>query len=283
MIEPIANLFGAIIRVIYHLVGNDYAISIVIFTIFTKLLLLPLYLKQIKSTEEINKITPEDKRIREKYKNDKTKMSEELTKLYSEHKINPLGGCLPVLIQIPIILAMFYIVKQPLTYIVQTPQDQIKTYAQQILNKEDVTKNEMVANEIQIANQYKLIDMHAVGLNLGDTPSNVFNKDASKRANPASLAIPILSLIFSVIQTRQLQKNSNLTEEQREMQKTTNLMLPMFSAIIAYSMPLALGVYWLLGSIIQVIQQLVINKIIKKDQENQNLKLKVGSSDEKSK
>ncbi|MNP00267.1 Membrane protein insertase YidC [compost metagenome] len=225
----------------------------------------------------MSKIAPEDKKIREKYKNDKQKMSEELTKLYSENKINPLGGCLPLLIQIPIILAMFYIVKEPLTYIIQTPQEEIKVYAQQLLNKEDVTKADMTNNEITIANNYGLIDMNFLGLNLGDVPSNVFSKDENKKSNPASLAIPVLSLVFSLIQTRQMQKSSTLTDEQKEMQKTTNLMLPVFSAIIAYTMPLALGVYWLIGNIIQIIQQEFINRVIKKDlAKDKSLNLKEG-------
>lgn len=283
MIEMIANFFGAIIRVIYNFVGNDYALSIILFTIFTKVILLPLYLKQMKATEEMNKIAPLNQKIKEKYKNDKQKMSEEMTKLYAEHKINPLGGCLPMLIQLPIVLGMFYIVKQPLTYIIETPQEQIETYTKQMLNKESVTSAEKANSEIQVANQFKLIDMNMAGINLGDVPSNVFNKDESKRSSPVSLVIPVLSLVFSIIQTKQMQKNSSLSDEQKEMQKTSTFMLPLLSAFISYSMPLALGVYWLLGSILQIIQQFVITKIIKKDEKNEVLILKEGNIDEKNK
>lgn len=277
MIAGIASIFGLVIRFIYELVNNNYFISILLFTILTKVILLPLYLMQMKSTEKLNKIAPKDAAIREKYKNDKEKQAEQLSKLYSENKINPLGGCLPLLIQLPIILGMFYIVKQPLTYIVQTPKDEIRIYTQEYLNKEEVSDSEIQANELTIAKENNLIDMEVVkGINLGDVPSNVFSKDEAKKANPLSLLIPILTIAFQFLQTRIMQKGSSMSEEQMQMQKSMNFMMPLLSGFIAYTMPLALGIYWLFGNILQIIQQLVINKIIKKDKEKNNLTLDKG-------
>lgn len=266
MIATIASFFGVIIRFIYDIVNNNYLIALLIFSFITKLILFPLTIMQIKSTNKLQSIAPKDAQIREKYKNDKQKQNEELTKLYSENKINPLGGCLPLIIQIPIILGMFYIVRQPLTYITRTPVEEIKSYTATYLNKEktEVTENEMKAYEIQVAESNNLIDMNvAFGINLGDIPSNVFSKDESKKAHPIALLIPILTIILSYVQSRVLQKTSNMTEEQKQMQKTNNLMLPIMSGIIAYTMPLALGVYWLFGNILQIIQQLIISKITK--------------------
>ncbi len=268
MIVAIAGFFGMIIRFIYELVNNDYLISILIFTFITKIVLFPLSLGQIKSTEKLKKIAPKDKEIREKYKNDKQKQSEELTKLYSENKINPLGGCLPIIIQIPIVLAMFYIVKEPLTYILQTPVEQIQTYTQQVLNKETVTKAEMQQNELVVAKEKNLIDMEVFkGFNLGDVPSNVFAKEENKRVNPIVLIIPIITVGVSFLQIRLSKQNMNMSEEQAEMQKSMNFTMPIISGIIAFTMPLALGVYWLFGNIIQIFQQLLIQQIIKKDEE----------------
>lgn len=264
----IANFFGWIIRLIYGLVNNNYFISIILFTILTKLILFPLTYIQLKSMEKMNRIGPKDKAIREKYKNDKQKQSEELMKLYQENKINPMGGCLPLLIQIPIILAMFAIVRQPLTYITQTPHDEIKKYTQEVLHKDDVTENEVKQNELLVAKEKNLIDMNVVaGINMGDIPSNIFSKDEAKKANPVSLAIPILIVILSFIQNKISQNKSNMSEEQIEMNKTTNLMMPLVSGFIAYTQPLALGIYWLFGNILSIIQQLVINKIVSKDRE----------------
>lgn len=224
--------------------------------------------RQIKSMEKMNKLSGRQKEIQDKYKNDKNKQSEELMKLYQENKVNPMSSCLPLIIQIPIILAMFYIVRQPLTYIVQTPYEELKTYTQELLNKEDVSDKEIKASEITIAKNKNLINMEVLpGINLGDTPSNVFSKDENKKANPVSLAIPILAVVFSFIQNKLSQKGSQMSEEQAEMQKTTNLMMPLLSGFISYSMPLALGIYWLFGNILQIVQQLIINKIVKKDKE----------------
>ncbi len=268
MIQAIASVLGYIIRFFYDLVGQNYFITILLFTLFTKVVLFPLAWIQIKSMEKMNKMSVKQKEIQDKYKNDKEKQTQELMNLYKENKVNPLSGCLPLIIQIPIILAMFYIVKQPLTYIVQTPQEEIKTYTQQLLNKEDVNEKEMQSNELLIAKEHNLINMQVIpGINLGDVPSNVFSKDENKKASPISLAIPILTFIVSFLLNKYSQKNTQQTPEQAEMQKTTNLMMPLMSAFFSYAMPLALGVYWLFGSMLQFVQQFIINKIVKKDKE----------------
>ena len=227
----------------------------------------------MKSMENMNKIGPEDQRIREKYKNDKNKQAEELTKLYAENKINPLGGCLPLLIQIPIIFAMFYIVKQPLTYIKQIPNDEIVNYTKQYLNKEEVSQKEVRAYELQIAKQYDLLDMKVTeNFDLGEIPSNYFSKDQNNKAHAISLLVPILTIVISMFSTKLQQNTSTMTEEQIEMSKTNNLMMPLLSGFIAYTMPLALGIYWLFGNIISIIQQLIIKKIVKRKQERLTLK-----------
>ena len=264
MIDFIAGILGALIRLIYNLVGQNYGLSIIIFTIFTKVILFPISYKQSKTMDEMNKLAPLEKEIREKYKGNKEKMSEELMKVYEKHKVNPMGGCLPLLIQMPIIIAMFVIVKQPLTYIVQLPQEQLQQYAQEFLGKEEVSKNDIKSSEIQIANKYNLIDMNLLGINFGEVPSKTFSKNTEEKSSYFTLVIPLLSLVVSLIQTKLNQKNSKLTEEQLEQQKTMNLMMPLLSAYISYIMPLALGIYWLLGNLLQILTQWIINVIIKK-------------------
>ncbi|MDO4282185.1 MAG: YidC/Oxa1 family membrane protein insertase [Clostridia bacterium] len=269
MIQAIASFLGMIIRVIYNLVNQNYLLSILIFTLLTKLILLPLTLGQIKLTKKLQEVTPLDQKIREKYKNDQQKMAEELTKLYSEYKINPLGGCLPLLIQFPIIIAMFFIVRQPLTYITQTPHEEIVQYTKDYLGKEEVDENEVKANEIVIAQEQGIINMKLFGnVNLGDIPSNSFSKDEAKKVSKLTLLVPILSFLFSLLQTK-LQKNSTqMTEDQQEMQKSMNIMLPLLNAFIAYTWPITLGIYYLFSNILGVIQQEFINKVILKKGNN---------------
>jgi len=264
MIDFIAGILGALIRLIYNIVGQNYGLSIIIFTILTKILLFPITYKQSKAMDDMSKVAPLEKEIREKYKGNKEKMSEELMKVYEKHKINPMGGCLPLLIQIPIIFAMFYIVRQPLTYITQVPAEQLQEYTQEYLGKEEVSENEIKSNEIQIANKYDLIDMNFLGINFGDVPSDSFTKKGEEKVSYFTLIVPILTLVFSLLQTRQSQKNSQLTEEQIQQQRTMNLMMPMISAYIACVMPLALGIYWLLGNILQILTQWIVNMLIKR-------------------
>lgn len=277
MIDAIASFFGMIIRLIYELVNGNYFLSILIFTFLTKLILFPLSWMQIKSTEKMQKITPMAQKIQDKYKNDKEKQAEELTKLYAENKINPLGGCLPLLIQLPIILAMFAIVRQPLTYITQTPAEEIKVYTQEVLQKEDVTENEIKNSELTVAKEKNLIDMNVgLGINMGDIPSNVFSKDENKKSHPISLLIPILTIVFSILQIKITQKNSSMSEEQMEMQKSMNFTMPLLSGFIALTMPLALGIYWLFGNILQILQQMFISAKIKSDNKKELLALNKG-------
>lgn len=268
MIDFISGILGGIIRLIYGIVGNNYLIALLIFTFLTKLILFPLMLKQLKSTAGLQKIAPEDKKLREKYKDNPVKLNEELTKLYADNKISPLGGCLLPIIQIPIVIAMFFVVKQPLTYIAQMDKSEIKTYTAQYLNKaegEEVTDNEMKAYEINIAKEYDLLDMK-IGdkISLGDTPKDAFSKDETKRVSKWTLVIPVLTLVFSLLSNQLMMRKSKntMSEDQAEMQKSMNIMMPILSAYFSYAWPLALGVYWLFGTILGMGQQLLIDKLM---------------------
>lgn len=280
MINFISSVLGSVIRVIYNLVGQNYLISLLIFTILTKLLLFPLMLKQLKSTEGLQKIAPEDKKLREKYKDDPVKLNEEITKLYAEHKINPMAGCLIPIIQIPIIIAMFYVVKQPLTYIAQMDQATMNSYTAQYLNVDESEVTDKIAKqyEINIAKEYDLMDL-SIGskISLGDTPKDAFSKDENKKVSKWTITVPVLSLIFAYlsnfISTRSAKKrnpNANTNEDQAEMQKSMNIMMPILSAYISFAWPLALGVYWLFGSIIGIGQQLLMDKLMDKDIQDGN-------------
>ena len=273
MINFISSLLGNIIRVIYNIVGSNYLVTLLIFTFLTKLILFPLMLKQLKSTATLQKIAPEDKKLREKYKDNPQKLNEEIMKLYADNKVNPMAGCLLPIIQIPIILAMFWVVKQPLTYIAQTDVAQIQEYTKQYLGKEEVTEQEMKSYEINIAKEYNLFDMGISDkVNLGDTPSNAFSKDETKRVSKLTLIVPILSLILAIISNKVSQRKMKMTEDQAEMQKSMNIMMPLLSAYIAYAWPIPLGIYWLFGSFLSIIQQLIMDKLMEEKDSNPNNK-----------
>lgn len=292
MINFISSVLGSVIRVIYNLVGQNYLISLLIFTVLTKLLLFPLMLKQLKSTEGIQRIAPEDKKLREKYKDDPVKLNQEITKLYADNKISPMAGCLLPIIQIPIIIAMFYVVKQPLTYIAQMDQATMNSYTAQYLNVEEDQVTDKIAKqyEINIAKEYNLMDLSITSkISLGDTPKDAFSKDETKRVSKWTLVIPVLSLLFSYLSNfisswlNKKNKTSTLTEDQAEMQKSMNVMMPILSAYISFAWPLALGVYWLFGSILGIGQQFLIDKLMAKERQknvnNEDKKLFLGKGE----
>ena len=113
--NAISNLLGHILRIIFEFV-NNYGLSIVVFTLFVRLLLVPLMIKQIKSQKAMQDIQPKIKEIQEKYKNKPEKQQEELMKLYKDAKINPMAGCLPMFIQLPILMGLFALLRDPVAH-----------------------------------------------------------------------------------------------------------------------------------------------------------------------
>ena len=104
--QALINLLEAILNFFNQFVG-DYGIAIILLTMVVRIVLLPLTIKQTKSMHELQKVQPKLKEIQTKHKGDKEKLHKELMKLYSEHKINPFGGCLPLVLQFPIFIALF--------------------------------------------------------------------------------------------------------------------------------------------------------------------------------
>lgn len=117
MFDFIAKILGQLLYFIYNTIAfHNYGLSLVLFTIIVKLALLPLTLKQLKSTQRMQEIQPELQKIQQRYKNDKEKLNQEMMKLYQEKGVSPFGGCLPMLVQLPILFALFYVIRRPLTY-----------------------------------------------------------------------------------------------------------------------------------------------------------------------
>ena len=116
----IAKPIGYLLALIYRLVGN-YGISLIILTVIVKLVLYPMYAKQIKSTANMSDMSEKAKEIQNRYANDKEKMNEEMQKLYAETGFSPMSGCLPMLIQFPIIMGLFALLRNPMKYMPDDP------------------------------------------------------------------------------------------------------------------------------------------------------------------
>ena len=202
----IAELFGYLLNWIYNLVSN-YGVAILIFTLLTKLILLPFTIKQQKSLEKSKKMQPLLQELQNKYKDDQQKLAEEYKNLMKNNNFNPYGGCILSLIQIPIILGMLYVVGKPLTYMVKMPQEEIKQHIIEIMpegsTEEDydafVKQNRYV--ELKAIKQKKLLNLDFLGINLGDVASE-------EPENYVLLIIPLLSTIFTGISVFVLNKQT---------------------------------------------------------------------------
>lgn len=133
----IAKPMGYLLDFLYNVVGN-YGITIIIFTVFVKLCIYPLYIKQTKSTAVMSEMQPKIREIQNRYANDQEMMNIKLQELYKEEKFNPMGGCLPMLIQMPIIMGLFALLKNPLRYI--TKDDMIFAFHEPFLWIDDLSQ-----------------------------------------------------------------------------------------------------------------------------------------------
>ena len=116
--------FGWIMWAIYQVV-NNYGIALILFTVFFRLILFPLSIKQQKSSAKMQVFQPKIEEIQKKYANNKEKQQEELMKLYESHGYNPMGGCLPSIIQVVLLFGVIYVVYDPLTHILRLPSETI--------------------------------------------------------------------------------------------------------------------------------------------------------------
>ncbi len=267
MIAWIASLLGYILKFLFDICGN-FGIAIILFTIVTKVILAPLMIKQQRSLKNTAKFQPKLQEIQEKYKDDKQKYAEEVTRLQKEENFNPFSGCLLALVQIPIILAMYYIVANPLTYMEKMDPTQIESMKQeyQIVQEAGRSYPEI---ELIKKNEKLGIDLNFLGMNLGDVP--IQNKE-----NYFLFIIPILSVLITVGSMKinnkmqeEMNKDNPAYKETQQSMKGFNLMLPLMSGFIACQVPLGLGLYWMFSNLFQIVNQKVVNWYVNKGQEKE--------------
>jgi YidC/Oxa1 family membrane protein insertase len=302
MLDFIAYPIGHVLQFIYNVFAfQNYGLAIIFLTIIVKLFLLPLYIKQYSSTSKLTGIQPEMKKIQKQHANDKEKMNQEVMKLYKENKVNPAGGCLPLLIQMPILFSLYYVISQPLKYMIgKSPEiignlyEKIPAGIDRIANMQDLSIITYFGKHLdkltglgQMLKKEELLNMNFLGINLGAIPTLDFSKlfgNPLSTQNLILLLIPLLSVIttfisvkFSMTQTPQ----TNDDKMQGSMQKSMMFISPIMTGFISFSVPAGLGLYWIIGNIFQIIQQLFMNKFIIK--KNLNAENKVKKTNENNK
>lgn len=270
----ISNLFGYILNFIYELIQN-YGLAIILFSILFKLILLPLSIKQQKTMKKTAKIQEEVKKIQDKYKGNQEKINQETLELYKKENMSPCSGCFSGIIQIILLLSVFYLVSQPLTFMRNVDSDLIANYVEEI--KKESNQNVMypeitVIREKGSIDERVYINMDFLGLDLSSVPSGALN-------NIQVYIIPALYVITSIIsikistnatsKPKEEAKNEDETEIDlaNQMNKNMNFVMPIMSVMIAMVAPLGLALYWLTNNILTIIERIYMNKFVKEEEE----------------
>ena len=276
MFDFFANFFGYILNIIYNFV-NNYGVSIIIFTIVLKLIMLPISIKQQKTMKKTAKVQVKIKELQEKYSNDPVRLNQEMIDVYKQENMSPFSGCLSSIAQIILILAVFYLVKSPLTYMKKVDTNLINDYK----NKLEVSTN---YPEVQIIKEFGgedsqvYINLDFLGLDLSSVPS-------SNMSEFKTLIIPFLYVISSIISTKLTMnmQNKNMKEENKEKKEETaedvmkstsksmTYMMPVMAFSISLVAPLGLALYWLMSNVLMIIERVVLNIIKAKKEKKEEL------------
>lgn len=292
MFNFFANAFGYLLEVLYNLV-NNYGVAIILFTVIIKLLLLPLSIKQQKTTKKSSELQEKMKTIQFKYKNDPEKMNQEIMNLYKTENMSPFSGCLTAIIQMLLLLSIFYLVRSPLTYMEKVPKENINNYVAQLQEEGKTISN--VYPEIDLIREYNLLkeknpeDSNVEKLNL---KMDFLGLDLSKipqqnMSDYTVYIIPVLYILSSFIsikmttakQTKmskekqkavidadtgeEVEEEGNELDTLMQTNKMMSWMMPIMSISIALVAPLGLALYWLINNVLMIIERLVLDKVIK--------------------
>lgn len=288
--------FGYLIKVMAQLFGNNYGWAIIGFTVLMNLLMIPLVIKQQKSTAQMQKLSPKLKEIQKKYEFDKERQNQEISKLYQESGANPLGGCLPMLIQFPIIIILYQAIIKPLTYMFNVPVDAVAKL-QELLglagnNVQQIEILQQLGHRPEILQMPDFAQYNIIALNF-----NFFGMDLGARPQLAVFnalwIIPILSAATSYMLSKLTMAQSGQSAGgdgpgASQMNSMTKIM-PLMSAVFTFSFPAGIGLYWIAGNVVRMAQQYFVTAYLEKQTKDDPLVIepeepgKIRSSQQKKK
>lgn len=299
MFQFFANIFGYLLEFIYNFT-NNYGLAIIFFTIVIKIIFIPFSIKQQRTMKKSAKMQEKMKIIQFKYKNDPEKMNQEMMNLYKTEKMSPFSGCLTAIIQLLLLLSIFYLVRSPLTYMEKISSEDINKYTSQL--QESGKSVSAVYPEIDLIREYNFLkeknpddanidkmnlQMNFLGLDLSKVPQQ-------NLGDYTVYIIPVLYIISSFISIRlttAMQQKANKKNdknapidgttgkelvpenEENEMDavmqtnKMMSWMMPIMSVSVALVAPLGLALYWLTNNILMIVERLILNKVIKTEEE----------------
>ena len=282
---------------------NNYILTLCVFAIIMEILFLPFGIKQHKNSLKQAKLKPKEMAIRKKYagRNDQAtqqKLNQEIQELYQQENYNPLSGCLPLLIQFPVLIVLYWVVVNPMKYVlgcsdnfIQVMHAIVRAEGQgvtsngsiQLLNKivdmsrngqlginvlsKYVTNPEAVAEKIDaiVANP---LNFSVGSLDLGQIPSYEFWNFGSDVNMWILLLVPVLTFVvyfFSMRLNRKFsfQPTQNADAKQQACSNTMmDVTMPLMSVFITFGVPAAIGIYWMFKSILGVLKQFILSKVM---------------------
>jgi len=320
IIGPISKGLGIVYNGVFNFIYNmneahALGIAIIIFTIIVKAFLSPLSYKQQKSTFEMQKLQPEMEKIKKKYEKKKDRESQqkqalELQKLQKDNNVNAFGGCLPLLVQLPILYALFHIFQQAYMYIdvVAINYNQIAEFflempeafrvgllTQPILDHKLTLDVAIQQDLVKLVNQLTASDWKAMIANSGEYANGLTGLLAEKETleqfiginliqRPGfgfpGIIIPLVAGATTFLSSKVMMKNTSGTPgasaegamgQAMQSMKMMNYTMPIMMAVMCVSLPAGVGLYWTISNIIQVIQMVALSKYFKSKRDKEEV------------
>lgn len=272
--------FAALLRWLYAFTGS-YGISIILFGLVVKLVVLPFQMKSKRSMVRMGRLSSKQQELQKQYANNKQKFNEELQKLYQEEGINPMGGCLWSFLPLFILIPLYSVIRLPITHFMGLSQevcDALRETAMTLGYTPTMTGSSYGAYEqlglSQFISQHwenfqgsydGLINVNYsfLRLDLSKIPSEIIKEGFSfSWAFIGVMLIPIISAALSYVMSV-VTMASNGQKAQANM-KAMNLMMPLMSLWIGFVMPAGLGIYWITNSVFAMIQEAILGKFYTK-------------------
>ena len=295
--------FAWLVRLFYTLTGS-FGMAIVLFTVVVKLVMLPFQVKSKKSMMRMNRMNGKIQEIQKKYANNQVKMQEEMQKLYQEEGVNPMSGCLWSFLPLPILLALYSIMRQPITHLMMISKEtavglvekaaaagvditniatikdgvtQFTAYGQINLVKAITSQAPEVVDGLD---KWIHLDFSFIGLDLAATPTSVFGSFSFSWAVIGLILIPILAGGFQLLMSIYTMRTQPQQGANGASMKGMMYMMPLMSVYIAFIMPAALGIYWIAQSVFSLIQEVIMTKFFnKKLEEEENARYEARQAD----
>lgn len=268
MFERFLELFSSALAGLYAVIPS-YGVSIILLTLLVRVLLLPLSIKQTRSMREMQRIQPEVKQIQTRNKGNRQKTNEEMMALYKEHGVNPFGGCLPLLMQFPALIGLFYVIRDPLTHLGYNlidgawravPTNQLSWLVERV-------QNSTFAREL--IQSPATVNRFLPGLRLDcSLQASIQHAGGRSIATPCGTGLPsvlpyaalVLFMGFTTYYQQKQMQSTQASNPQAQQMQTFAKIMPFMLMFFAFSFPTGVVIYWLTTNVWMIVQQRLILK-----------------------